>query len=296
MIGVTARMAMPVYPPTTVLEIVSFGYRKLFEHLWPITKLSLPFILFASLTGGFFYADMIQASEAETLSPQQAIGSIAYGLGLLPLVYLLYALIRYARDVFCEDSVQANPYAYLMPNKTLLGLLGIWLLFVVAMFPIMLLMVLGFILLILPGIAVVVGLVIAAVRMTMVWYTYLLTPEQGIIEAFRQSWRLTKDNFWRTLGLGLLLGLIQWVINLPFSLLHGMLGLVNTFNPAILTSPVFPMVAAVFLAMSYWAQLILGTGAVFFVHFRYLFDLKARHEPPGNGFSPSPSPYYQNPS
>jgi len=72
-------------------------------------------------------------------------------------------------------------------------------------------LILGFILLIIPGIYL-------AVAYSLVSTNVILDKELGILGAFRESRRLISDNWWRSVGLGLLITLIIYAFTFVFSL------------------------------------------------------------------------------
>jgi hypothetical protein len=283
-------MSKPQFSPTAVIDIVSFGYRRLFKNLWPVTKLSLPFVLFSGLTGGFFYSDLLQlqkldANTTPTIDDLISLG-LVYGvflLGTVVMFYALYAILRYVKDLH-HDEVDSNLYNYIFPEGRLWGLLGISLLYGVAAIPLGILMILGFIMLILPGLAVLVGIIYLATRLTMSWVAYMERPEMGMFDAFAQSWRLTADNFWRTLAISFVVAVVSTIINTPFSVLGSISGMVAQLNPSFVSNPVFPVMSSVILAISNWAQYVIGMGGMVFVYFRFYYDLESRQRPSGGAW------------
>ncbi len=274
------------YGRAPVVDIVSFGYKKFFQHLLPMTKLSLPALLFSGLITGFVYGDLarLEGSQAGSDIPMSELGFLfvtlgLFLLGLLLMCYMLYVSLRYARDVYM-DEVDENLYNYLLPKDTLLGIIAISLINFVATIPILVVMVIGFFLLIIPGLVVLVGFVYLGLRFSLVWKIYMLSPENGIIDAYRESWNLTEGNVLRCIGLSFIISFISGLIAFPFGIFEGILKAVAQFNPGFTSGLVFALIASALVMLSYWAKFILGPGGSYFVGYRFLFDLKARKENP----------------
>lgn len=294
-------MTVPAYNPMPVLDIVSYGYRQFFRAIVPLTKLSLPFLLFAAITGGFIYPDLLKVQAAgepsvEDLGMFLAMSSMM-GLGTVVMYYALYPMLRYVRDVYA-DEIKDSLFSYLIPQGSLLGLLGIMICYAVGSVLAVLLTFIGFLLLVVPGLVLIGGIFFLNYRFAMVWVAYMDAPSQGVFNAFRESWRLTENNFWRTVGLGIVCTIIQSILNFPFSLVDFFMGFLSGLNPSMVNHPVFPVVSASLLGVSYWAQFVLGFGGIIFVFYRYLFDLRVRKGEPaaGAGSADNPQTFWTPPN
>jgi hypothetical protein len=275
-------MTAPTYAPTPVLDIVSFGYRKFFNHLLPLTKIASPFLLFASLVIGFVYPEQLRIQRitepglADIIPILTMYGMLLVATGVMQ--YSLYAGIQYVRDVY-YDEVNPSLASYMIPKMSLFGVFSIFSLYMVSFIFAVIITFIGFLLLILPGLAMLVGIFYATNRLALVWVSYFNDPKLGVMHAFRQSWALTENNFWRTVGLCFVTTVIQTIISLPFNLIDFIIGLISGFNPSFVANPLFPFMYSVLMAVSYWAQFVLGVGGMMFVFFRFFFDLQSRKNP-----------------
>lgn len=126
--------------------------------------------------------------------------------------FLVAATARAAADVYLGEPVTiGGTYRYALSR--LPSILWITILTIMAM-------VLGFVLLIIPGI-------IALVRLTFAPVALVVEGHRGPA-ALRRSWRLTKGFFWRTLGTlllsGLIVGIVSAIIGIPGELALQALG------------------------------------------------------------------------
>lgn len=294
-------MTTPIYEPASVLDIVSFGYRKLFRTLGPLTKLSLPVALLSGVLMGSAYPILLKMQHYAMAAPQSfddmatllGVG-VAVLFGVMLMFYFFYVLLRYARDLYL-DEVQKNIYAYLKPEQKFVGMIGIAFLLAIATIPIGLILFLGFLFLVVPGLIVVLALIFAGVRLVLVWNIYMIKASD-IFDAFVRSWQLTRGNFWRTLGLVFLVAIIQNIIGLPFSVLSSANDAIASLNPSFTNTVLFQLICTIIFSIGYWAQYVIGLGGSIFVYYRYYFDLEARHAlPPGSGEPSSSQPFTHSP-
>ncbi len=296
-------MPNPQYQPASVLDIVSFGYRQVFKILWPLTKLALPFLILCSVTMGalmpsYMHFSMGMQSHAfQSGFQENFVTSLFYGflffiIGVLQY-YLFYVFLCFIQDLYL-DTVKPNLFSYWLPQKNLLGLLGISFLFLAASIPASVILLIGFILLVLPGLAVLAGILFFMIRLAFTWIAYMLEPETGILDAFQKSWALTQHNFWRSVGLLCLILVIQGIIFAPF----GLISIIITGLSFSLMGQghfVFSIVYTLYFAIRFWAQYVIGIGGLIFISYRYVFDLEARKNatvsivPPETGDFPEAS-------
>jgi len=263
-----------VLPNTTsseasVIDIVSFGYRQAFQNLLPVTKLAIPTIIIGALLGAVqFYQAGLKPRD-----PQQIIIALA----ILPLMFVnlynSYCVSRYARDRYFSE-VQDSMFSYWIPNSTLVKVILLGLLGSLLFIPMSIVGLIGIVLLIVPG---------------LIWFTYCFTaynlifallldkPDLGVLGSIKEGFRLMKNNINRTIGLGLLTGIIYFAIYFPMSFLRGVLSGVARFLHSDASSIGILGLSAALNALISWFAITVGLCGTMFVLYRYITDLKARH-------------------
>lgn len=125
----------------------------------------------------------------------------------------------------------------------------------------------GFVLLVLPGIFLMVVLAF--------WTVYVAVEDENFVSAFAESWRLTDGNRLRLFGLGVALVVVGVVITIPFGLVSGVIGfatgggvagqvvgaLIGQVGSAITTILALGTLAAAYDQLTPGATAEAGTGA-----------------------------------
>jgi hypothetical protein len=267
--------SIPPFSPASVLDIVSFGYRRLFQCLKPLTLLASPFVLLAALVEAWFFPNLGDIQEQSSTTDVFSFFSAdpagytaaSYGMTFL-MILLLFSYLRYIRDVY-TNTPKAPLQHYLMPNRRLWGIVGFSLLLGLGLIIGIVIMVMGLFLLVLPGLAILTGIVYLLVRISMILPAYTHHTGQGLGQSLAESWRLTRGHFWRTLGMLALVEIINFLIVLPFV---GVGAAVGLFSSALNTFA-WPMTFLYYL-LYHWAYYTLIIGGMTFVLYRYYFDLQ----------------------
>ena len=282
-------MSSMEYGAAPVLDMITFGYRKLVKHLIPLTVLALLPILATAFEmaninellhppvhhvhghdAGMAVLQFYQQHWVEFLGSTLFI-SLMSG-------YYTFVLYAYVKDVYLE-RVEDSILNYLIPKRVYLGLLGIQTIFFFAGGMAVVVVIVGFILLILPGIAAVGGVMFLAYRYIVSGAAYVMEPEKGVWNAMQSSWRLTRGNVWRGIALMMALIVINGIVKTPFSILEGILTVVEKFLTVKGAEMMWMHATHVgLLALTYWSVYVLGLGGTTFVMIRYYFDLKARKD------------------
>lgn len=254
--------------PVSILEIVTYGFKKAVKVFWPVSWLCLPALLLIAVGAGCIEALPIEDS---TFRVKDAL----FKPLSLVVVYMNYAIARYTRDVFWEHELKENLWAYLVPDKTLLGICGIGLLTTFYGMGAGLLGMLGLLLLVVPGVAI---LSYYYVWSGMFYTLYLLKPEEGVWAARHAVARLFKGNFWRTAGLGLLVSLVSLLPMLPMVFLSGGLEILREMPPSFLPPFAFALLYGSLHATVYWISLAICFTGLSFVLNRYYQALQSRFD------------------
>lgn len=262
--------------PTSILDIITYGYKKVFRMMGPLSKLTLPVMLGTGVLSGIYHAQAIGIK----LHPSTqgivllAISGILYFVAILLQVYLYYCTARYVRDIYWED-VPAPLLTYLRPNKTLLGCIGIGFLTMLAMIPAGIVGVLGLFLLVVPGVVIFSYSLIVS---KFVYLVYLGRPNQGVAGAISEAIQLVKGNFWRTVGLGVVTYLIYFMVAMPFGIFQGILAFLTKTTPTFTQSLLFPILYGLSTTGINWCALAIGYAGLVSILYRYYFDLKVRSQ------------------
>lgn len=272
-------MTQANYPPASILDITSYGFRAALRHIGSMTLILLPLLIPLALGYGFSYATILQASKGDFTNPMGFVIGIFMQFGCILLsYYLYYVILRYVRDVFFE-AVQPNLFSYLLPKFSLLGVLGLALLLMIAWIPAGIVMLIGFILVIVPGI---IAVLYFSVWSSMIFVTYLAHPEKGISSALVEVYQLLKGSFWRSIGLVMLVGLINMIISSPVGIINYISQILVETNPSFLESIWFALAYTTLYGVGAWFHATVGVSGGFFVMYRFYFDLRNRRD----GFKP----------
>jgi hypothetical protein len=271
-------------PPRDVVDIVITGYKKSLGSIKPLTLVSLPVVLFSAITMGWLYPDANSMSDQAAKTFSEAMQQLQLmipmmGLSILSSLLTYYVstfvLLQFFRDLY-QGEIQEDVYTYLRPTPKAGGIFGIAFFVFLATLLSIVLIALGLILLILPGLALLCGFLALLARICLVNHIYISEPEVGFIDAFGKSWTLTQGYFWRTVGLLCLMLLAQFFLSIPLYIVSVVMGLLavvvqmfsGAFPMALLYVPLF--------ALTYWLSLaVTSPGAISTLQGYYL-DLKAR--------------------
>jgi len=264
----------PAHAPASILDIITFGYKSAFKTLWPVSKLTLPWLLLYTLCQSY---SAMQLAIIQTRVPQEIMAHMGWiailALLFMPVfLYLHYGVARYVRDYFWTEP-EGNSFRYLLPQKTVLGVLGIVLLTIVASVPITIAGLIGLLFLIIPGLIIFTYFYSAS---SLAYVNYLYQPEQGVLESIFKPLRLLKGHFWRTVGLGFLSFLVLMIISGPLSVFQQVLSAMGKFNPSFMYSWLFYALYTVNMLVMVWFNLCIGYVGTLFITNRYLADLQAR--------------------
>lgn len=265
----------PAHTPASILDIITFGYKSAFKTLWPISKMALPCLLI--YTASQIYPALQLVSLQQTRASQEILGHLGWiailALVFLPVfLYLHYCVARYVRDCFWAEP-EANSFRYLLPQKSVWGILCIVLLTIVAFFPVGLIGVIGLVFLVVPGLIVFSYFYSVS---SLAYVNYLIQPEQGVMEGIFKPIRLLKGHFWRTIGLGAISFVVLMVISSPMSFFQQILGSMGKFNPSFANSWSFYALYTVNMLVMMWFNLCIGYVGTLFIMNRYFADLEAR--------------------
>ncbi len=272
-----------VTPPgkSSISEILHDGYQGLLESLIPLTKLGLPFFIFGGATSGFIFSDNSIFLHPHRIHSFQELSKLLAGSGLMILIsvvmaYVYYIFIRYIRDTY-QNAVKSDLYDYLIPQMDLLGLIGLMLISIFLSIPALVVILIGLILLVVPGIII---LIYFSTWVMMLYVTYINNSKAGILEGLRENLGLLKGMFWRTVALGFIAGLVKFLIELPFSFILQAVMAIARLHPGAGQTYSLPILFSVLFSATYWAHFVLGTGGFLFVMMRYYWDLRDQHQSP----------------
>lgn len=248
----------------SIMDIVTFGYKKAMKVLSPVSLLCLPAVICLAL--GTACIESLTITDHSSL-----FRSISYQvLAILPM-YISYAIARYVKDEFWSDA-QPNPLIYLLPDKTLIGILGVGFLTVFYGIGAWFFGSIGLLFLLLPGI-----IIFSYFYMWsgMFYTVYLLKPQEGIWGARRSLIRLFKGHFWRTVGMGFMTCMVCMLLIVPTFLGSCILAFLKEQPPSFMQNYHFVLAYTVFMAVVQWASYINFTGYCFILN-RYYQALQAR--------------------
>jgi hypothetical protein len=151
-------------------------------------------------------------------------GLLALGLvgGVLLLPFSVGAVYRAVTDVALGRPVAVGTVL----RETLaryLPLLGLMALILFVLFPVWVVLTsIGFVLLVLPGLAMVCVGVYFGVRWSLT-VAAMMAEDMGPIKGMRRSWALVSGMWWRTFGILLVVGILQSIIGLALGFFWGLI-------------------------------------------------------------------------
>ena len=279
-----------IHTPASILDIISYGYKRAVKIIGPVSRFSLPFILILGVGNGIFASALYAQGRVQ---PQVLLGS----LGILPVFavlswYLHYCVAHYVRDVFWAEP-ESNLFSYLLPKRSLLGAVGVMLLSVGMIIPFAIAIVIavffkwaGILVATLPT---VIFFTFVYMAFSLIWVAYLKEYSNGLFSAISKSISLLKGNFWRTVGLGVLNFVILCILLSPMNFLNGIIDALSKasssgvygfglYNMLSAYTMLFYIIKVVLSAVTVWFSLCIGyVGALFMLN-RYYADLQARAE------------------
>lgn len=281
-----------IHTPASILDIISYGYKRAIKIIGPVSRFSLPFILILGVGNGIFASALYAQGRVQ---PQVLLGS----LGILPVFavlswYLHYCVARYVRDVFWAEP-ESNLFSYLLPKRSLLGAVGVMLLSVGMIIPFAIAIVIavffkwaGILVATLPT---VIFFTFVYMAISLMWVAYLKESGNGLFSAISHSMSLLKGHFWRTVGLGILNFVILCILLSPINFFNGMIDALSKASSSGLYTMLsaytmlFYIIKVVLSAVTVWFSLCIGyVGALLMLN-RYYTDLQARAE--GHGLQTS---------
>lgn len=276
-------MDAPSLEPIRVADVVIDALKRFVGLIKPLTLLTLPAVLFGMVAFGVFFLLVIQLGLVKAGSGggetwQQAliiVQAVILILGAaLFLAYMTFPIMRYVRDTYA-GAVHPHLMHYWFPDKTFLGLVGMYCVFLGALVPLLPFILIGFILLILPGAAI--CLLFGTLTQVML-HQYLRAPAEGVFAAMGRVWQWFTGDWLRMAGFGFLLSVVQCLVSLPGNLLRGCLDIATEFHwvPGRDVLMLLGLVGIPLLGVLFWAQMVLYYGLTSTVIYRFLGDLDVR--------------------
>jgi len=260
-------MSQPVKEPASIFDMVTFGYKKAFKTLWPVTRICLPLLVVYAAGSG-----LIEAIASGLLPDKLRVD--LHNLFSSALLVLNWSIACYARDAYWREA-EPNPMTYLKPNRTLLGVAGIGLITAFYGIGAGLAGMLGLLLLVVPGIVIFSYFYI----WSGLFYTvYLLEPENGVWAARHRVAALLRGYFKRTAGFGLLAGLVWLLAMTPVIFMSVGLELLKELPPSFFHATLFYGLYGLLDGAMEWFILAFGFTGYSFILNRYYDDLQVRRE------------------
>lgn len=186
----------------SIKEAIKFGWEKTKKYWLHVITFNI--IYFVIVFGMSTIVSTLGFDEVDPNVPLLLLGQILIAIITYILIYNLtkiYLNMSHNRHYKIKDLLKADTHIL----KNALRLFAVMILLSFATM-------LGLLLFIIPGI-------IIAIRFSMA-YLILVEKDVDIIQAFRLSWRMTKDNVWKMLGLSLIsfaiiiVGFIAFVVGI----------------------------------------------------------------------------------
>jgi len=238
MMGAVASTPAPIrfrpMPLPELLDELFRLYRRQFSLIVGVALLvALPGLVWTLVTGTYrlnsaSFANIFVTSGSSTpvFNSQQflnLVGPILLGLlgGLILLPFSVGAVYRAVTDVALGKpatigSVLRETLARYWP---LLGLVGLVLLMFIGWF---VAEIIGFVLLVIPGLAVFCAAVYLAVRWSLT-VAAMMAEDVGPIRGLGRSWTLVSGQWWRTFGILLIVWIMQAIITYGLVILFGLI-------------------------------------------------------------------------
>ncbi len=238
MMGAVASTPAPIrFRPMPLPELLDELFRLYRRHFSLIVGVSLlvalPGLVWTLVTGTYrlnsaSFANIFVTTGSTTpvFNSQQFLnlfGPILLGLvgGFFLLPISIGAVYRAVTDVALGrpatiGSVLRETLARYLP---LLGLVGLGILIFIGW---IIAEIIGFVLLVLPGLAVFCAAIYLAVRWTLT-VAAMMAEDIGPIRGLGRSWNLVSGSWWRTFGILLIVGILQTIISYGLFILFGVI-------------------------------------------------------------------------
>jgi hypothetical protein len=253
--------------PSSIMDIVSCGYKMAFRTLLPISILCLPYLVL--FLAGSIWIELAISNSQDSNTKEQL-----YNLLRLPLCYWNYVIARYVCDVL-QDKVRKNLASYLCPGSTFLGVIGIGIITIVYGIGYGIAALLGLLLLVIPGLAV-----ISYYHMMcgMLYIDYLLNPQDGIWAVRKRVAFMLKGQFLRTAALGGIACLVMIVALLPLFIIDMVKVFIEEQAVSVMHSAPFLAAYGCFMTLTEWFTLAFGFAGYCYILNYYWHDLRIREE------------------
>jgi hypothetical protein len=238
MMGAVASTPAPIrfrpMPLPELLDELFRLYRRHFSLIVGVALLvALPGLVWTLVTGTYrlnsaSYANLFTTAGSSTPAFNSAqfsnlVGALSLGLlgGLILLPFSIGAVYRAVTDVALGKpatigSVLRETLARYFP---LLGLVGLGILIFIGW---IIAETIGFILLVLPGLAVFCAAIYLAVRWSLV-VAAMMAEDIGPVRGLGRSWNLVTGSWWRTFGILLIVTIMQLIITYGLFILFGVI-------------------------------------------------------------------------
>ena len=135
-------------------------------------------------------------AQPTMLGPSLEVSPTIAGVAVLVLYVASFVVLAGALRTFVTDETETIPGEYLTRNLgwMIANLFVGYIVFFVALW-------IGFLLLFVPGIILLVGLYF--------WFVLVVVEDQSFVEAFRNSWAMTKGDRWSVFGLGVIVMVVD---------------------------------------------------------------------------------------
>jgi len=238
MMGAVASTPAPIrfrpMPLPELLDELFRLYRRHFSLIVGVALLvALPGLVWTLVTGTYrlnsaSYANLFTTTPGSppAFNSQQLsniLGTLALGgLGALILLpFSVGAVYRAVTDVALgrPATIGSVLRETLARYWLLLGLIGLGILFFIVWF---IAEIIGFVLLVLPGLAVFCAAVYLGVRWSLT-VAAMMAEDIGPIRGLQRSWNLVTGSWWRTLGILLIVTIMQLIITYGLFILFGVI-------------------------------------------------------------------------
>jgi hypothetical protein len=175
-----------------------------------------PFVLLEGIVSGIYQIETMNFEQTGYVDVFTGYYFLTIFIGMLAYAILIAVVYDYILLYINNDSAKIT--VEMVWNKSKYSVLPIFL----YMFVIVFVVVLGFILLIIPGIYFMVCL-------SLIWIIKF-NENRGFGNAFNRCFELIKGNWWKTTGLLIIGAIIQWVITFVFQLPFTIAVFVQSFH------------------------------------------------------------------
>jgi len=236
MMGAVASTPAPIrFRPMPLPELLDELFRLYRRHFSLIVAVSLlvalPALVWSLVTGTYrlnsaSYANLFTTTGSATpaFNSQQfsnLLGAIAIGVlgGLILLPISVGAVYRAVTDVAVGRPATIGSVLRETLGRywRLLGLIGLFILIGIGW---LIAEIIGFVLLVLPGLAVFCAAIYLLVRWSLV-VAAMMAEDIGPIRGLGRSWNLVSGSWWRTFGILLIVTILQLIITYGLFILFG---------------------------------------------------------------------------